>query len=51
VYTLLVVEVEIRGERLALARERNALSPGGANAFLLDGSVKPLNVSIVVGTV
>ena len=50
-YTLVVVIVQVTTQFLFLARERNALSPGGANAFLLDGPVKPFNVGIVVGAV
>lgn len=50
-YTLLVVIVEIRGERLSLAEERDALSPVVANAFRLDGPVKALDVSVVIRSV
>lgn len=50
-YSLVIVIVEIRGQRISLVRERDALSPEVSNAFSLDRTVKALNMGIVIGPV
>jgi hypothetical protein len=50
VYTLRVVVVEIRSKRISLVLERNAPVPEVSDAFCLDSSVEPFDVSIVIGT-
>jgi hypothetical protein len=51
VYSLVVVVVEIRGQRSSLVLERYAPAPEVPNAFSLDRPVKALNMSIVIGPV
>ena len=49
-YSLCIVVVEIRAQRISLGRERNAPVPVVSNALSLDCSVKALDVCIVIGT-
>jgi hypothetical protein len=50
VYTLRIVVIEIPGNGISLVLERNAPAPEVPDAFSLNGTVKALNMSIVIGS-